>query len=580
MTKKESRIVLLSITLCWASSYIFIKDVPQDFSVYAYLTLTSGVAGIILSALFFRQMRYVTRRTLLYSFILALLIAGNMFFEKLALDSLPASSVSTIASLNIVVVPLIMALRRQFPTRNNVAGIVIILLGICLSTSFSLQSNGLLGIIYVTISCIMMSLYIVLAQDYTRVSSPLLLTVLQLCFTALIGLVLWVMADAGSFTTIEWSAQTISYILILAFFSKAYAYIMLMYGEKYADAISVTVIASTEPIVTILLALIIPNTSGNTELFSARSLLSACIIAVGAVVAGTDFLSKDKKKSDQDHDSISEKTSLEDRADPDPQTPDGGREVGKRSQLPALCLLLACAFAVLSLSINVFEFADGYSEIRPENLFPVVGGLLLGPAGALACAVGNLLGDLYWIRDYGMTSIFGFAANFMAALIPYIIWRSFSDEPPNSHSWKNLGLFVFSSFLGNLACAWILNIGTQVSAGFWYKSLMQTIFFNNTIFSIAFGLPLFIILTSEKSWTYKRNLQKHTRDVSRIMILLNTALLSIYFVCNARGLNLCTGFFMKLFTIVTAFCLIAGCIIPFALCIISEKTNDYTIKGE
>ena len=61
---------------------------------------------------------------------------------------------------------------------------------------------------------------------------------------------------------------------------------MLMYGEKYADAISVTVIASTEPIVTILLALIIPNAMGNTELFSVRSLLSACIIAVGAIVAG------------------------------------------------------------------------------------------------------------------------------------------------------------------------------------------------------------------------------------------------------------------------------------------------------
>ena len=33
---------------------------------------------------------------------------------------------------------------------------------------------------------------------------------------------------------------------MLAFFAKAYAYIMLMYSQKYASPISVTVIASTE----------------------------------------------------------------------------------------------------------------------------------------------------------------------------------------------------------------------------------------------------------------------------------------------------------------------------------------------
>lgn len=563
MTKKESRIVLLSITLCWASAYIFIKDVPQEFSVYAYLTLTSGVAGIILALLFFRQMFQISRKALIYSFILALLIAGNMVFEKLALDSLPASSVSTIASLNIVVVPLIMALRRQFPSRNNVAGIVIILAGILLSTSFSLSGNGFMGFVYVVISCVLMSLYIVLAQDYTREASPLLLTVLQLCFTALIGLILCVVIDPGSVTKIEWSAETLSYILIIAFFSKAYAYAMLMYGEKYADAISVTVIASTEPIVTILLALIIPNAMGNTELFSVRSLLSACIIAVGAIVAGTDFLSGDKKESVQEDRVSSENYVAEERSMP--ETEPSGEVSDENRKLSRLltCLILIGLFAVLSISINVFEFAEGYSEIRPENLFPIVGGLLLGPLGALSCAIGNFLGDLLWIQEYRLTTIPGFAANFIAAFIPYMIWRSFSDESPNVHSWKNLGLFAFGSFLGNLASAWILNVGTQLFAGTWYESLMQASFVNNTIFSIAFGLPLFIVLTSEKIWNYEGILPKKSRTVSKMTMLLLTALLLIQFVCNERGINLATGPFMSVFSLVTAICLLVFFIMPY-----------------
>ena len=564
MTKKESRIVLLSITLCWASAYIFIKDVPQEFSVYAYLTLTSGVAGIILALLFFRQMFQISRKALIYSFILALLIAGNMVFEKLALDSLPASSVSTIASLNIVVVPLIMALRRQFPSRNNVAGIVIILAGILLSTSFSLSGNEFIGFVYVVISCVLMSLYIVLAQDYTRKASPLLLTVLQLCFTALIGLVLCVVTDPGSVTKIGWSAETLSYILIIAFFSKAYAYAMLMYGEKYADAISVTVIASTEPIVTILLALIIPNTMGNTELFSGRSLLSACIIAVGAIVAGTDFLSGDKKESAQEAEAASGNFAAEERSLPETEPSGEVSDENRRLSRLLTCLILIGLFTVLSISINVFEFAEGYSEIRPENLFPIVGGLLLGPLGALSCAIGNFLGDLLWIQEYGLTTIPGFAANFIAAFIPYMVWRSFSDESPNAHSWKNLGLFAFGSFLGNLASAWILNVGTQLFAGTWYESLMQASFVNNTIFSIAFGLPLFIVLTSEKIWNYEGILPKKSRNVSKMMMLLLTSLLLVQFVCNERGINLATGPFMSVFSLVTAICLLAFLIMPLA----------------
>lgn len=57
MTKKESVFILFSITLCWSSSYIFIKDIPQNFSVYAYLALTSGVAGIILALVMRRKFR-------------------------------------------------------------------------------------------------------------------------------------------------------------------------------------------------------------------------------------------------------------------------------------------------------------------------------------------------------------------------------------------------------------------------------------------------------------------------------------------------------------------------------------------
>ena len=293
MTKKESVIVLLSITLCWSSSYVFIKAVPEDLSVYAYLALTSGVAALLLSILSWRLFRIMNRKTLWQGLVLGLLITGNMAFEKLGLDHLPASSVSALEALNIIIVPIILLLKRKFPTRNNLVGIAIIFIGIIITSYSSMRGNGLVGTLFILGSCVMMSLYTILATEYTKENDPMLLTVLQLIVTAVTGFILWTATDPESLGRITWSQDTISYIFILAFFSKAYAYTMLMYADRYADAISVTVIAALDPVVTLLMAVIIP-VSGGSEIFSLRSLLGALIITIGAIVAGTDFLQKER----------------------------------------------------------------------------------------------------------------------------------------------------------------------------------------------------------------------------------------------------------------------------------------------
>ena len=148
MTKKEATIVLFSITLCWASSYIFIKDIPQEFSTYAYLALTSGTACLILGVVFHRLFRLMNRRTLAYGTILALLITGNMLFEKLGLDRIPASAASAFASSNIIIVPLFLILAKKYPSRNHIAGILIIIIGIAVNSTFSMQGSNLTGTLY------------------------------------------------------------------------------------------------------------------------------------------------------------------------------------------------------------------------------------------------------------------------------------------------------------------------------------------------------------------------------------------------------------------------------------------------
>jgi len=143
--------------------------------------------------------------------------------------------------------------------------------------------------------CMAMAVYIIAADRFTKKEDPLLIGVAQMIFTAVIGFILWLIENPRTFLTVNYTNELLSSIFILAFFTKAYAYIMLMFSQKYADPIRVTIVSSTEPVVTLILAVLIPSAYGANEKLNAFSVCGAVVIAIGAVVAGTNFLSRNKE---------------------------------------------------------------------------------------------------------------------------------------------------------------------------------------------------------------------------------------------------------------------------------------------
>ena len=295
MTKTENNILLFSITLCWASSYIFIKSLPPDLSSFAYLTLTTGIAAVVLVVVFWKRLKEVKFSTIKSSAILSLLLTVNLLVEKQGISLLPASNASFLAALTILVVPLIMLLLRRKPTVNNIAGAGIIVLGLCLTNRFALSAFINTGTLFMMLGCVTSAFYIISADRFTKRENPLLIGVVQMIITALTGFVLWMFEEPTTFLSVNYTRELLSSIFILAFFTKAYAYIILMFSQKYADPMSVTIIASTEPVVTLTLAVLIPAAFGSAETFNIFSLIGALIIACGAVVAGSNFIKTRKK---------------------------------------------------------------------------------------------------------------------------------------------------------------------------------------------------------------------------------------------------------------------------------------------
>ena len=574
MTRRECNIILFSITLCWASSYIFIKDLPENFSSFAYLTMTAGIAGLILLLVFHRAIKGIDKKTLFRALILAALIAGNMLLEKAGLNYIPSSTASFLASLNIVIVPLIMLILKKFPTRNNVAGIFVIMAGLLVSNGISISEGSITGLLCMLGACFLMSLYTVMAADFTKKSNPLVLSVLQICFSAVFGFVLWCVEDPATFIHIEWSKRMLSSIFILAFFSKAYAYIMLMYAEKYADAISVTIIASTEPVVTLTLALIIPNAQGATESFSLRTLIGALVIALGAVVAGSDFLSpKNNEKTDETTEIIEERKKVQGVENKERKERTGElsgyteKDRGRIGIRLKQILLTMVPFAILGAAFKVMVLIEGLTEVRPANAIPMVSGYLFGPFGALGCALGNLIADCFGTLN--MTSLLGVVGNFMAAYIPYRIWHAVSKDKPNVHTCKNILIYIWSAYVGALVCAWILGFGLELFFSLWIDTIYKYVFLNNFGFSVALGLPVFILATSDSI-----HLEIHEPKITKnplslkagrwllpvlviLTIMLTGNLIGVY-----MGYHLSTNPIMGIMSIITVVCLICMFILP------------------
>lgn len=158
--------------------------------------------------------------------------------------------------------------------------------------------------------------------------------------------------------------------------------------------------------------------------------------------------------------------------------------------------LCALVFIGMAVPFKVMVLIKGLTEVRPVNAVPVVVGLLLGPAGAWGCGIGNLIADLF--GTFSEASILGFIGNFLAAYLPYKLWHIVGKtETPNVKSNKNIVKYILITAVSAITTAILIACGLDVLFGIWMPQIFRIILLNDLGFPIIFGLPILIVLTSE-----------------------------------------------------------------------------------
>ncbi len=184
----------------------------------------------------------------------------------------------------------------------------------------------------------------------------------------------------------------------------------------------------------------------------------------------------------------------------------------------ALTVLSAGIYMFFLLPFKAIPIIPGITEIRPATIFPIIFGLLFGPAGAWGSAIGNLAGDFF--GTFSIASVFGFVGNFFFAYIPYKLWGklklgySKDKSPIINSSWK-LVEFGIVSTVASVSCAVIIAWGVDLLKMVPFVELAEIIAMNNIVVTLLFGpilLPIAYRLVKKAGLLWSDVM--HVRDIS------------------------------------------------------------------
>ena len=170
-----------------------------------------------------------------------------------------------------------------------------------------------------------------------------------------------------------------------------------------------------------------------------------------------------------------------------------------------MIMLTALCAAIYGASLAVFKTAipliPGFTEVRVANIFPMVFGLLFGPAGAWGAAFGNLIGDIF--GTFGPASFFGFFGNFLLGFVPYALWGrlhplSSGDEPAlqTVQQWIE---YLLIAVLSSAACATLIGWGVDMLGFVPFKIISNIIVINDSIGGWIGGILLLLVYGRVKS---------------------------------------------------------------------------------
>lgn len=300
MNKTEGNLSLFIITFFSAIQYVFLANVPDDVSKFAFLTITNLIGFGIALALFFGELFRINRKQVLQSLILSAELLGFNLFVLLGVSGAGATLSACVLSAYFVFIPLIsLIFFKKKPDKFGLIGIVIVLAGLFLIASSDLGVIFNVNILYLVVADIFFAMYIMTVGQFSVKSNPSILAMGQMFFCAVLALVFWFGESRITNTpmSLPTDAKFWGSAIFISFFIRGLYGVVQINAQRYVSPLNTSLIFSSEIIITMLMSPVLFLLFGTEpEVITPLKVVGAVVMVFGILFADPSFIAAVRRR--------------------------------------------------------------------------------------------------------------------------------------------------------------------------------------------------------------------------------------------------------------------------------------------
>ena len=278
MAKKfKADFALLTVTLVWGASFTLMKQALEYMPPFTFLAYRYLLAAIFLIIIFNKYIKKIDKSILKYGALIGVTLFAGCTFQIIGLKITTASKSGFITGLNVVFVPLFIAIKyKKLPNIYTSIGIIISVIGLAL-----LSINGPLGInlgdILTLLCAIFFAMEILFISKYTLSLDPICLTIVTMLTVSILSLLPGILLEN---LDAVFNSTSVFALIFTSLFCSAFAYLVQIVAQKYTSPTHTALILLAEPIFSALFAYILLG-----ETMNSRGIIGCILMFLGMVLS-------------------------------------------------------------------------------------------------------------------------------------------------------------------------------------------------------------------------------------------------------------------------------------------------------
>lgn len=285
-------LLLVIVTICWASSFYLIDISLSELQPLTLLAFRFSVAFAIVYLFFFRKVKNVNKKTLIYSVKSGAFLAITYFMSVMGVANTSVTNAAFLCAMSVVFTPIIVFFtKRHIPSKKFILVIIMCTVGMGMLTLGD-EFTMALGDIYSICCAVAFSINLLITESALKHEdvNPFQLGVYML---GVVGAVMLTLAFVFETPNLPKTPQIWGAMLFLAVVCSGAATILQAIAQKDTTASHVGIIYTLEPIFASVIAYIFAG-----EVLRFRGYVGAFLMILSILLLEIDFMVLFGKKNE------------------------------------------------------------------------------------------------------------------------------------------------------------------------------------------------------------------------------------------------------------------------------------------